>query len=299
MPLKNPFEHLSKPQLYAVIGGTVLLGGIAEYAHHKSTGSWNPFTKATASTATGSAIDPVTNLPVSEDNQIDPITNLPYLAEAQQYGSVAAAEASVSAYGATSATGSGVGVSPASPGLDGSTNTAAGATSAENYTSAAAWAQAAQTGLEQISGLPTYNGVDIGTALGDYLQGEELTPAQIQVVNIALSEFPFPGTPPQVLRMPNAVAALPPSNSTGTPTLPTAPGGPAKATVKIPNVVNQDAATAETILQGVGLRPSIRFTATSDKPGIFHIITKTSPAVGTNVPTGTTVTLYYRDSTKS
>jgi hypothetical protein len=146
MPLENPFKKLSKPQIYAVIGGTVLLGGAFEYQHHKSTGSWSPFSKA--ATATGSAIDPVTNLPTSEDDSIDPITNLPYLAEAQQYGSVSAAEASVSAFGASSQTGSGIGVSPASPGA-GTTNIAPGAVATNNYTSSAAWAQAVQTGLSR------------------------------------------------------------------------------------------------------------------------------------------------------
>lgn len=266
---KNPFEHLSKPQLYGVIGGSVLLGGFFEYNHHKSTGTWNPFSKGTANASSaGTGVDPVTNLPYSEDTQIDPITGLPYLQEAQEYGSVATAEAAVSAYGQTSATGSGYGVQPASgTSGDGSSTVAAGATSAGTYTSTAAWAQAAQTGLEQISGTTTYNGTDIGTALGDYLQGEELTPGQIQVVNIALAEFPFPGSPPPILKQPVSTPA---------------------ATVKVPSsLIGQAQEAAFAILSAAGLKA----TGTPVVKGKTLIVQTVSPKEGTTVAPGTTIHL--------
>jgi hypothetical protein len=44
------------------------------------------------------------------------------------------------------------------------------------------------------------------------------------------------------------------------------------------------------------LTPKITLDANSDKPGIFHIITKTSPAAGSSVAKGTTIVLYYKDS---
>jgi hypothetical protein len=216
---KNPFSKLSKPQLYAAIGGTVLVGGYIEYKHHSSTGSWNPFSKGSTA-ASGSAIDPVTNLPVSEDDAIDPITGLAYLAEAQEYGSVATAEASVSAYGASSATGSGVGVSPASPGAGGST-TATGAVGSSTYTSNAAWAQAATDGLADIG----YSETDVATALGDYLTSTPVTATQAGYINTAIAEYgPAPIGSFQIILIPTT----PPATTPTTPTAPSTPTTPVK-----------------------------------------------------------------------
>ena len=107
----DPLKGLSKNQRIAAIAGSVAVGGYLVYHHHSTTGSWNPWSTVSASSASGASnpdtLDSVTGLPVGDDNVIDPITNLPYLAEAQQYGSVATAEASVSAFGQSSGTGSG------------------------------------------------------------------------------------------------------------------------------------------------------------------------------------------------
>jgi hypothetical protein len=78
-----------------------------------------------------------------------------------------------------------------------------------------------------------------------------------------------------------------------------ATGSPAPtstAKVKVPNVAGQEATQAETTLKSAGLTPKITLDANSDKPGIFHIITKTSPAAGSTVAKGTTIVLYYKDS---
>jgi Fibronectin type III domain len=74
---------------WAVIGGAgaVVAGGI--YAYKRSSNS----SSSSASTATG--IDPVTGLPYSEDQTTDPVTGQTYLSEAQEYGSVSAAEAAL------------------------------------------------------------------------------------------------------------------------------------------------------------------------------------------------------------
>jgi hypothetical protein len=133
-------------------------------------------------------IDPLTNLPYSQDNVIDPATNESYLQEAQQYGSVQAAEASVGAFGGTVSSGSGFPVQPASPGLDGSTQAAPGSQGSTNYTDDEAWAQAATAGLASIG----YSSTDVATALGAYLAGEQLTTAQAQLVHTALAEYPIP-----------------------------------------------------------------------------------------------------------
>lgn len=224
--MENPFSHLSKWQLYAVIGGGTLIAGYAEYKHHQSTGSWSPFATAPAAASSpgGSGIDPVTNLPYSDDSVTDPETGLTYLAEAQEYGSVTAAEASVSQYGQSTASGSGIGVNPASPPSSGSVNTTVGSSI---YTSNAAWATAVEAGLGSInpSNPGQYDGTDIGEAIGAYLQGQPLTPGQAQVVSVALAEF---GDPPvgtfQIILAP----AAPTGPSTGT-----SPSTP--LTVSLPN----------------------------------------------------------------
>jgi hypothetical protein len=211
MGIKNPFEGLHGWQIYAALGGGVAVGGYALYKHHSSTGSWSPFkassptTTGTTSDGTATSTDPITGLAYSDDSATDPITGQAYLAEAQQYGSVAAAEASVSAFGQSTATGSGIGVNPASPASSGSINTPVGSSV---YTSNAAWSEAVQAGLEDVSGSTSYDGTDIGTALGDYLTQQPLTAAQGQVINIAIAEYgPAPVGNLQVILAPTNVSA--------------------------------------------------------------------------------------------
>lgn len=211
--MDNPFKNLSKHQQYAVAGGSVLVGGYVLYKHHSSTGSWNPFSKGTstaASAASGTGTDPITGLPYSQDTAIDPVTGEGYLAEAQQYGSVQAAEASVSAYGQSGSSGSGIGVLPAnggsSTGSGSGSSTGSGPGSAgtgpgsETYTSDAAWVQAAQAGLTDVG----YNPTDVATALGDYVTNTPVTPAQKQLIDVAIAEF---GPSPQD----HQIILLPPS----------------------------------------------------------------------------------------
>ena len=148
-----------------------------------------------SSTAAGSQVDPVTGLPASEDNTIDPITGMTYLAEAQQYGSVQAAEQAVSsgqglygASGGTSALDSGFPTGFA--GLGGtSTNPAPG-----TYQTNAQWAQAVTAGLSDLG----YNSTDVAAALGLYFQNHPLGVAPdgasyLSIVQAAVAEF---GPPP-------------------------------------------------------------------------------------------------------
>lgn len=185
--MENPFKNLSPTQRYIVIGGGAAIGLYAIYAHHKSTGSWNPFSSSTtagtaAASTAASGTDPITGMPYSDDSATDPATGLTYLAEAQQYGTVAAAEASVAAYGQSTATGSGIPVNPASPASAGSVNTVVGTSV---YTSNAAWEQAATAGLVSVG----YDGPTVATALGNYVTQTPLTPAQITIVNTAIGEY--------------------------------------------------------------------------------------------------------------
>lgn len=216
---------MSKPEKIAVIGGTLGIGGYMVYDHHKKTGSWNPWnpgTTATGTTSDGTAtsIDPITGMAYSQDNVTDPITGETYLAEATEYGSVATAEASVTAYGASTASGSGIGVNPASPPASGSVNTVVGSSI---YTSNSAWAQAATAGLADVG----YVSTDVATALGDYLTGTPVTAAQASLINTAIAEYgPAPVGTLQIVLAPVSTASTTTTGSTGTSaSTPTAKAG--------------------------------------------------------------------------
>lgn len=260
----NPFRNLSKPQKYMVAGGVVLLGGFVVWRHHSQTGSWNPWSGGNANAsgnANSSAIDPITGLPYSMDNQVDPITSLTYLAEAEQYGSVATAEASVSAYGTSSGTGSGIGVSPASPGNGSSTPPPSDA-----YASNQDWVQAVQAGLTDLG----YAETTTNAAIQGYLANQPLPAQEYRLMKTALSEF---GPPPngsfQLLQAPASA--------------------PGKSKVTVPDVTGLDVEQASGIIRQVGLKPS----GPAGVKGKIHKVTSTSPAKGKDANQGETVTLHY------
>jgi hypothetical protein len=266
--VKNPFKGLSRTQVYAVIAGSALLLGIIEWRHHKSAGTWNPFSKGNPA-GTGTTIDPVTGMAYSQDNVTDPVTGLTYLAEAQQYGSVQAAESSVSQFGQTSDTGTGTGVQPAGGGA-GSSNASTGSVSSSTYTSNAAWAQAATAGLADIG----YPETDVATALGDYLTGTPLTPDQVNYVQAALAEF---GNPPigsfQIIRQPIHT-----------------PGPDMKS---VPYVVGLDVVEAQRDITDAGLKSSVSGPAWK----VGHdtrIVTASAPVAGTKLTPGSNVKLTYK-----
>lgn len=214
MAIENPFKHMPKWGIYTSIAGGAVIGGYALYEHHKKTGSWSPLASAPSSSTSsvantaGTITDPTTGT-VYTDTAIDPVTNMTYASEISEFGSVATAEADVSAYGTTTTTGSETldsdYVSAQSQDL---TTTISG----QNvYTSNSAWSQAVQAGLEDISGSTTYDGTDIGTALGAFLQGEPLTAAQAQLISVAEAEY---GKPPQSA----PPITLVPTTTTGTTT---------------------------------------------------------------------------------
>jgi hypothetical protein len=283
--MKNPFDGLKPWQVWAAIGGGTAVGGYALYKHHESTGSWSPLksssssaTSGTTSDGTATSIDPVTGLAYSDDSATDPLTGQTYLAEAQQYGSVSAAEASVSAFGQSSATGSGIPVNPASPASSGSINTPVGSSV---YTSNAAWSTAVQAGLEDVSGSTSYDGTDIGTALGDYLTQQPLTAAQAQVVNVAIGEFgPAPVGNLQVILKPTSVSS--PTTSGTAPSVP----------VVIPNVTSDRLADAAGALRNAGFKVD----APAEESGKIGTVTAQSPKAGTKAAKGSTVKLTVKFS---
>ena len=163
---------------------TVAVGGgiVAWFA-------WRQHKAAASSSASGT--DPVTGLPASMDNQVDPATGLTYLQEAQQYGSVSAAEAAVASGSSFSSGGFDTGLSGfgTTAGPVGTGSTLLGVTSGGGYASDADWAQAVESGLADIGYTPT----DIASAVGRYLAGLSLTPDQQNIINVAQAEF---GPPP-------------------------------------------------------------------------------------------------------
>ena len=206
---------------WAVYGGAgiVVVGGIL-LLKRKSSSS------ATSAATDPNAINPLTGLPYSQDNAIDPLTGLGYLAEAQQYGSVAAAEAAQSAsqsgLGSSGGIGSGLTTGGSTGNVGGSTGDTGGGTvippttGSTGFTSNSDWGQSAIGTLEQLG----YSSGDATSAIAAYLAGLTLTAFQAQLVQIAIGEI---GPPPNQLPITTTPAG---SNSGGSGTPGPSKGGP-------------------------------------------------------------------------
>lgn len=180
MAVKIFGRTVSTPAAAAIAGGSGLAIWFA-YKQHKAS--------ASATSTDPNAIDPVTGLPYSQDQQIDPLTGEAYLTEAQQYGSVAAAEQAVAGESSLDLTSAGGG-----GGLVGSSTGVTTEVASGGYVSNAAWAQAVTAGLTTIG----YTSTDISAALGMYLGGLPLTTlpdgaSSASIVEAALAEY---GPPP-------------------------------------------------------------------------------------------------------
>ena len=157
--------------------GAVVVGGILYLRKKNSSAS------SGGSGSSSSATDPVTGLPYSEDNQVDPATGLTYLSEAQQYGSVAAAEAAVGAgYGGVS--GGDEGTSGEAYGEPTYTTPESGS---ETYSTNAQWAAAVQAALPAITGDTAGN---VATAIANYLAGlPQASSTGVNDMQVAVAEF--------------------------------------------------------------------------------------------------------------
>jgi hypothetical protein len=245
------------------VAGAVGIGGAGV--------AWLAWKQHKASASSASAIDPLTGLPASQDNAIDPLTGEAYLAEAQEYGSVQAAEQAVAGesaidYSGAYDTGSGLVGTSAGTSLVPST-----VVQGTTYASNAAWAQAVEAGLTDIG----YSSTDVAAALGRYLSNLSETPAQAGIVQAAIAEY---GPPP----VGSFQVILAPSTGTGTTTTGTGTGTKAPADVTVPNVVGQKAGTAHNELVRAGL-------TVSNRPNSNYTVTATTPKGGTRVPKGRSV----------
>lgn len=198
-------------------GGAAVLAGVLYWRHKSAAGS------PAAGAADPNAIDPLTGLPFSQDAQTDPVTGMTYLAEAQQYGSVAAAEAAFSGGGAS---GYGAGYGAASGGTAGYPTTNAGTAAAAGgggYATNAQWAQAVQTGLASLG----YDGPTVAAALGAFFAQLPLTPDQAQIIQAAEAEF---GPPPQGTY---AIVAQPSSGGASSSSSPPSSSGPSSTAIAV------------------------------------------------------------------
>lgn len=183
MPVKIGGKKISGWYLAGGAAGT----GIVVYLVRRSGSSSAAGTTASDS----SAIDPVTDLPYSEDDQTDPATGMTYLTEAEEYGSVAAAEAAVSGQ-YQAATGEDLsGLDSGYPTIYPGTATSA---TPGSYVTNAQWAQAVTQGLVGLG----YSSTDVSAALGLYFQGLPLQPGSdgvsyLSIIQAAVAEF---GPPP-------------------------------------------------------------------------------------------------------
>jgi mucin-2 len=202
----NIFGHkVSKGAAVAIGGGSLVVIYFVWKQHEASA--------ASASTTSADAIDPVTDLPYSQDSTIDPLTGMAYLPEAQEYGSVQAAESAVAGESSTdlsSAYDTGTGSIGTSTGAD---LVPANEVQGTTYASNAAWAQAVEAGLTDIG----YSSTDISAALGRYLGNLSETAAQASIVDAGIAEY---GPPPvgsfQVIMASTTTTAAAGTTSTGT-----------------------------------------------------------------------------------
>jgi len=256
----NPLSKLPTWGKFAVVGGGGAVIVFAWYQHKQSAAA-----SSTASSSSADQIDPATGLPYSEDNTTDPETDMTYAAEAEQYGSVSAAEAALGAsanYGYDTGSSAGI-VGDYYDQYPATDNTASGYT----YSSNAEWAQAAEAGLTDIG----YSSTDVASAIGRYLARLSLTADQANIVQVAIAEY---GNPPsgtfQIIQ------------SSGTPTQGSGTGG-----ASVPNVVGMDITDAANTVRAAGLNwngpPSVK--------GQVIYVTGQTPAAGTSVASGATVTV--------
>lgn len=271
------FGHtVSTPAAVAIGGGSLVAVWFA-YKQHQASAS-------AASASSPSATDPVTGLPYSQDQVTDPLTGLTYLAEAQQYGSVAAAEQALSASSAANDTSGYAGYTGSSASSGTITTTPAG------YATNAQWAQAVQAGLTGIG----YTASDVSAALGLYLASLPETSAQAGIVDTALAEY---GPPPVgsftvILAAPTGPTG---SGSTGTGTSTgtgsgtgtgTGSSGTTTAPVAVPDCAGQTTGAAHNTLTAAGFHPVAEAGQTDNLT-----CSGTNPPAGTQLAAGSSVTI--------
>lgn len=134
------------------------------------------------------------------------------------------------------------------------------------FTSNAYWTQY----CEQVMG--STGDDSISAALGAYISGDGVTATEVSIIEQAI-----------------AIAGYPPVAGTNgyPPSIKTAPSG-GSAQVAVPDVIGRPQEDAYAILQAVGLKPK----GSPVQPGKVLTVDSQSPAEGSHVPAGSTVTLH-------
>jgi len=280
--MANPLDSLKNLKPWQQ--GAVAVGGIGvvvlvvwQREKAKKTAATVPVTPPTATAAAtsdtaGEIEDPTTGT-YYPDTSDDPETGLTYQQEITEYGSVSAADAA----------GSGVTDQAALQGEDpteyeeqiGQTPQA---TTGSTVTTNAQWMAEVETGLSE----QNYTASDIGQALAAYFAGKPLGTSSdgtnlYTIMSLAISEY---GPPP--------VGSYPLLMGGKTP--------PAAAPkVKIPDVTGMNVEQATVTLTAAGLKAS----GPAGVKDVAHVVTGTSPAEGTSVAPGSTVTLEYKSDSET
>ena len=232
----------------------------------------NSSAESSGTSESASSIDPVTGLPYSEDNQVDPATGMTYLQEAEEYGSVQAAEQEVTSgsayYGDTGSGAVDSGYPTYYPESYGTSTP-----SATSYSTNAQWAQAVTSGLVALG----YSSTDVTTALGLFFAQHPLGSGSdgvsyASIIEAAEAEY---GSPPQ------GTYQIIPEPSTST----TPPGG-SGTLVTVPDVVGKRQQDAVEAIQAAGLKSSTGPGFIQDQ---INIVESQTPGAGKRVAAGSTV----------
>jgi PASTA domain len=266
--MANPldaFKGLKGWQKGAVVIGGVAVGGATVLAYRKKK-SGTGAAAAVPSATSGMVTDPTTGQSYPADS-IDPVTDLTYGIELQEYGSIAAADQAVTAqagaaYSGGATTGGNGGDSYDEQAGTGSTGTATNAQ----------WVAEVESALSQLG----YADTDIQQGLARYFssspQGTAADGTNLyQMMDTAIGEF---GPPPS-----------------GTYALVRGGPPPGPGSVTVPDVVGRtDLDTAEGLIRAAGLVP---LAGGDNATGNRGKVTSQSPAAGSKVTKGSSVTLTY------
>jgi hypothetical protein len=281
--MTNPLDALKnlKPwQQGAVAVGSIAVLGFVLYERKKkkavpvptnpSAAPNGPGDASAATSNPGEVVDPTTGTSYPGDS-VDSETGLTYQQEIAEFGSVSAAEAADSG---------GSGLGQASLEYSGSGYNAGGYDGSEpvqqtgsTVTTNAQWMAEVETGLSEQG----YSASDIGQGLAAYFASKPLATSSdgtslYTMMQLAISEYGAPPTGSYPLLMGGK-----------TPT-------PAAPKVKIPNVVGMDVEQAKVTLEAAGLVA----VAPAGAKNVVHVVTGTTPAVGSSVADKSKVTLKYK-----
>jgi hypothetical protein len=261
MPLPDQIGGLPKKQALMVGAGVTGLGLLVYWRYQQQK-------KQSQADAAAAAAAQAPGTGAGSSDQIDPATGFPY-------GSVEDAAALTTQAGYNSPIG-GLGYSDTTYAYGGGSGFPGGVQPVGGFTSNAQWSQAVEDYLVNVAG---GNMNTVGNAIGKYITGQPVDDTQEGVINQAIAFEGYPpvagpdGYPPSIRKSPSG---------------PSGPPSPAPQNVKVPNVTGKTWDEAALGLYAAHLNPR---GSTNSR---LAIVTKTSPAAGTAVKSGSDVIMYHR-----